>query len=188
MIRLALALLTMFAVDGMEPSWPRFRGSNGSGVGVGCFPTHFGPDTNVAWKVESAAGHGSLCVWGDRVFLTGFSGGLLEVICLDRKSGTTTWKRTIQPGHIERGSHLSNPATATPATDGLRVYVYFGSFGLAAFSLEGEQLWTKPLPIPVTQHGAGASPVVADGRVFMSCDQDTGSYLLCVAAADGKTL
>lgn len=168
--------------------WPRFRGPNGCGIGHGSFPTHFGPDSNMVWKVALPGGHSSPCLWGDRIFLTGFSDGKLETVGLDRASGRLIWRQTLQPGAIERGAQLSNPATATPATDGRAVYVYFGSYGLAAYDFQGRELWNKPLPIPVTQHGPGTSPVVCDGRVLLACDQDTDSYLLCVDARTGETL
>lgn len=109
-------------------------------------------------------------------------------MCLGRARGELLWKRTLQPGWIERGAHLSNPATSTPATDGATVYVYFGSFGLAAYDFEGNERWVKSIPPPVTQHGPGTSPVVADGRLFLVCDQDTESFLECFDAKSGVSL
>ena len=59
------------------------------------------------------------------------------------------------------------PATGTPATDGKRVYVYFGSFGMLCYDFEGKERWRKVLPVPVTVHGPGTSPVVAGDRVIL---------------------
>lgn len=168
--------------------WPQFRGVNASGVGEGTFPTYFGPESNIVWKVKVPAGHSSPCIWEDRLFLTGFAESKLEVMCLDRITGHEIWKRQLDPGEIERGSHLSHPATATPVTDGKGVYVYFASLGLLAYDLNGTELWRKPLPIPITQHGPGTSPVLAGGKLILACDQDTASHLLCVDAQSGDTL
>ncbi|MGZ8939991.1 MAG: outer membrane protein assembly factor BamB family protein [Limisphaerales bacterium] len=168
--------------------WPQFRGENASGVAEGTFPTFFGPESNVVWKVKIPSGHSSPCVWDDRLFLTGFADSKLEVICLDRSSGREIWKRQLEPGQIERGSHLSHPATATPVTDGKAVYIYFASLGLLVCDLNGTELWRKPLPIPITQHGPGTSPVLAGGKLILACDQDTESYLLCVDSHTGDTL
>src|SRR5205823_9539568 len=93
-----------------------------------------------------------------------------------------------EPGKIEKGSRNSSPAASTPAADGSRVYVYFASFGLISYSFDGQEQWRKPLPTPVTQHGASTSPVIAAGKVLLTCDQDVDSYLLAVEAATGATL
>ncbi len=168
--------------------WPRFRGPDGSGLGHGSFPTHFGPQSNVLWSVGLPSGHSSPAIWGSRLFITGFTNTELQTLCLDRTNGRLLWQRSVPPGTIERGANLSHPATATPTTDGERVCVYFGSFGLVTYALDGTELWRKPLPIPVTQHGAGTSPVLAGNRVILNCDQDTDSYLLAADAVTGRTL
>jgi len=182
-----LAMLGLMRGGGAESRWPQFRGPAASGVGTGDFPTHFGPHSNVLWKVALPSGHSSPCVWEGRIFLTGFMDGKLETLCLGRDDGRVLWRRHVEPGNIERGAQLSHPATATPATDGQRVCVYFGAFGLVAYDLEGAEIWRKPLPIPVTQHGAGTSPVLAGEFLILNCDQDAGSYLLAVNKRDGRT-
>ncbi|MBP7949334.1 MAG: PQQ-binding-like beta-propeller repeat protein [Verrucomicrobiales bacterium] len=179
---------TALAADEIGARWPQFRGPGGSGIGSGDFPTHFGPDNNVVWKTAAPEGHSSPCIWNGKIFLTGFSEGKLETLCLDRNDGRVLWRRHIEPGSIERGAPLSHPATATTATDGERVCVYFGSFGLAAYDFEGVELWRKPLPIPVTQHGAGTSPVLAGDLLILNRDQDVGSHLLAVNKRNGQTV
>lgn len=173
--------------DSTVPQWPQFRGPGGSGIAASGFPIHFGPDSNLVWKAELPSGHSSPCVWNDRIFLTGFSDGQLEVVALNRSDGSRVWQRQIQPGPIERGARLGSPATATPVTDGQRVYVYFGSFGLVCYRFDGTELWRKPLPVPVTQHGAGTSPVLAGDLLILVCDQDVGSHLLAVDKFSGET-
>jgi outer membrane protein assembly factor BamB len=168
--------------------WPRFRGPDGAGVGAGDFPTQFGPVSNVVWKTVVPSGHSSPCITGGRIFLTGFENERLLTLCLDRHTGREVWRRALPPGPIERGGSLSNPATATPATDGERVCVYFGAFGLACYDPAGNELWRKPLPTPVTQHGAGTSPVIAGNLLILNSDQDTGSYLLAVDKRTGATV
>lgn len=175
-------------VRAAELKWPQFRGPGGSGVGDSDFPTHFGPGSNVLWKATLPAGHSSPCVWGGHIFLTGFADGKLETLCLDRRNGVVLWRRHLEPGNMERGAQLSHPATATPTTDGDRVCVYFGAFGLVAYDFAGAELWRKALPVPVTQHGAGTSPVLAGDRLILNCDQDVGSYLLAVDKRDGRTV
>ncbi len=183
-----LAWLVAVGVLGAEPGleWPQFRGPNASGIGRGGFPDRFGPGTNEAWGVEVPPGNSSPVVTGDRIFLTGFADNQLLVLALDARTGGESWRRAFAPGKVERGARLGNPATATCATDGRRVVSCFGPFGLVCHDREGVELWRHPLPVPVTQHGAGTSPVIAGDLVLLNQDQDTGSYLLAVGLHDGK--
>jgi outer membrane protein assembly factor BamB len=189
LIRTALFVLAAVqATFAGEARWPQFRGVGAAGVAPGDIPIHFGPESNVVWKIAVPGGHSSPCIWDDRIFLTGFGDGQLQVLCIDRSTGAVLWRRALQPGAIERGAQLSNPSTGTPATDGESVFVYFGSFGLAAFDFQGVEKWRKPLPVPVTQHGAGTSPVLAGERLILNCDQDVDSFILAVDKRTGQTL
>jgi outer membrane protein assembly factor BamB len=185
-----LCTVPAVSLEGSErlPAWPQFRGPAASGIGSTDFPIHFGPESNVVWKTAVPAGHSSPSIFGDRIFLTGFQEGRLLTFCLDRRDGSMLWKRELTAGPIERGAHHGSPATATAVTDGERVWVYFGSFGLACYDVEGNERWLKPLPIPVTQHGAGTSPVLAGNLLILNSDQDVGSYLLAVDKRTGETL
>lgn len=170
-------------------NWPQFRGPHASGVAAeGNFPEHFGPDTNLVWRASVPSGHSSPCIWEDRIFLTGFDDGKLVVLALDRRDGRVLWRHDLPPGVLERGSGNSHPACSTPATDGERVFVYFGAFGLAAYELDGREAWRKPLPTPITQHGTGTSPVLAGDTLVLVRDQDAGSHALAVDKKTGDTL
>ena len=187
-VRDAAAMPRVRPTDMTREQWPQFRGRHGSGVGTTDFPTHFGPNSNMLWKIPVPSGHSSPCLWEDQIFLTGFESNRLQVLALNRHDGRVLWRCELEPGLIERGARLSHPATATPATDGERLVVYFGSFGLACYNLQGVELWRKPLPVPITQHGAGASPVIAGDLLLLNCDQDVGSYLLAVDKRTGRTV
>src|SRR5262249_15899867 len=56
------------------PRWPQFRGPGGRGVAADKekYPARFGPDTNMLWKTPLPLGNSSPCLWGDRIFVTGF--------------------------------------------------------------------------------------------------------------------
>jgi outer membrane protein assembly factor BamB len=167
--------------------WPQFRGAGGAGGGVETdFPAQFGPKTNLIWQVDLPPGHSSPCVWEDRIFLTGITDNRLETLCLARRDGQILWRQSVQPDNLEKGT--GGTASPTPATDGQRVYVYSGAFGLVCYNFAGNEVWRKPLPTPVTQHGSGASPVVAGDILILNRDQDVGAHLLAVSARDGKTL
>jgi len=62
--------------------------------------------------------------------------------------------------------------------------VFFADFGLVAYDHAGQELWRTPLGPFDNVYGMGASPILADGLVLLSCDQSRGSF---VAAFDAKT-
>jgi outer membrane protein assembly factor BamB len=195
---LAVSLLVFIPAGGLRgaeevtKNWPQFRGPNASGIAAGerALPVEFGADKNVAWKTALPAGHSSPCIWGERIFLTGFTpeSRKLEVLCLDRRSGKILWRRAVPAGPIEKVHAVSNPATATPATDGERVFVYFGSCGLLCFDFAGEQKWNVPLPVAQTRFGSGTSPIVAGELVVLNRETGSEAYLLAVDRRTGKTV
>ncbi len=169
--------------------WPQFRGPGGWPVAEGReAPVHFGPASNVLWKTELPVGHSSPCIWGNQLFVTAFDKTRLETICLDRRNGAILWRKPAPAEKFETTHRLGNPAASTPATDGERVYVYFGSFGLLAYSFSGAELWRMALGPPEVEFGTGTSPIVAGGLVILACDQDRDSFLLAVDRATGKTV
>ena len=82
---------------------------------------------------------------------------------------------------------LSSPAGPTPVTDGERVYVYFGSYGLVSYDMNGNQKWERRLPLPENPYGAVASPILA-GDLLVLNHQGKDSYLLAVNRRDGRTV
>src|SRR5438128_2707726 len=169
--------------------WPQFRGPNSSGLGGGRPPVHFGPDQNVFWKSAVGSGLSSPIVWGERVFRTEFDQTTrkLATLCLDRHTGKILWRRAVTAAEIEKVHELGSPAGATPATDGERVYVYFGSYGFVCYDLDGNQKWERRLPLPENHYGAAASPIVA-GELVVLNHQGKDSYLLGVNRRDGRTV
>ncbi len=176
------------ATNGGEVWWPQFRGPNSSGLGDGRPPVRFGPDENVLWKTAVGPGHSSPIIWERRIFLTEFDQATrqLATLCIDRRTGKILWRRSVAPDQIEKVHELSSPAGATPATDGERVYVYFGSYGLVSYDLDGNQKWEMRLALPQNPYGAVASPIVA-GELLVLNHQGEDSYLLGVNRRDGRT-
>jgi outer membrane protein assembly factor BamB len=177
------------AENGSKLWWPQFRGPNSSGVGEGKPPVDFGPNQKVLWKAAVGSGLSSPSVWEGRIFLTEFdrTNKHFATVCIDRRTGKELWRRTVAAEEIEKVHELSSPAGATPATDGERVYVYFGSYGLVCYDLDGNQQWEKRLPLPQNPYGAVASPIVV-GELLVFNHQGKDSYLLGVNRRDGRTV
>jgi outer membrane protein assembly factor BamB len=168
-------------------NWPQFRGPGGHGRGDASAPTEFAAGSG-RWKTEIPAGHPSPSVWGDRIFLTTGDKQTkkLETLCVDRSTGKVLWRRSLQAEKIERLRDVGNPAYATPAVDGERVYVYFGSYGLIAYNLEGEPQWMMPLPLADKASGGATSTVVSGEVILLNRDDREEAYLLAVDRRSGK--
>lgn len=175
--------------DPERAQWSQFRGPGSSGVAAGeaRFPAQLDRE-NLAWEREVPAGHSSPVLWGERVFLTGASGSTLETLCIERSSGAVLWRRAIEVDAVERAHPVNGPATPTPATDGERVYAYFGSFGLVCYDVEGNERWRRPLSAQENTFGSAASPVLAGDVLVLNRDTDGESFLEALRPATGETV
>ncbi len=182
----ATVVLSNFAA---AAEWPQFRGPNSSGIGDGKPPVEFGPGQNVLWKTAVGSGLSSPIIAKGRVLLTEFDRATkqLATLCIDQRTGKILWRRTVAPAEIEKVHEISSPAAPTPATDGERIYVYFGSYGLLSYDFDGKLLWERRLPLSQNIYGAVASPIVAGDLVVLN-HQGKEAYLLGVNRRDGKTV
>jgi outer membrane protein assembly factor BamB len=186
---LAALLLLLSTSDILAADWPQFRGPGSLGIGEGPEPpVQFGTNANLLWKTSLPAGHSSPCIWGNRIFLTSIENKRLETLCLDRTSGTILWRKTAPTEKIEPAHRIANPAAATCATDGQTVFTYFGSFGILAYDLAGQERWQLPLPPPMVEFGTGTSPLIAGELLILARDQDQGSHLVALDKSTGKTV
>lgn len=122
--------------------------------------------------------------------LTGESGDLRYMVyAFDAATGKLRWEHEAHKGAPFGGRHRKNTyASETPATDGERLYAYFGNVGLFAYSLDGKPLWNArfdPQPMYL-DFGTASSPVVHDGRVYVLHDNDGKSFAAAVDARTGK--
>lgn len=173
------------------PRWPQFRGVDGRALAQDARPlvSDFGPAQNVRWKTALPEGWSSPCVWGERIFLTTFDPlkQKLETLCLERSSGKILWRQSAPAEKIERVYNVNSPASSTPATDGERVVVYFGSYGLLCYDSAGKELWRRPLPAPRAGFGSATSPIFA-GNLILLNGQGKDSHLLAVKPTTGATV
>jgi outer membrane protein assembly factor BamB len=159
--------------------WPQFRGPAAAGLaGEGKpLPFQFGLEKHL-WKTSLPSGASSPCIWGQRIFVTGLDKEKqrLQTLCIDRQDGRLLWQQEAPAVKVEKVLSPNTPATPTPAADGQRVYVYFGSYGLLCYDMDGKEVWKRPLPVPDTQFGTATSPVVA------------GDFLLLTTLGKGSAL
>ena len=196
------------AVDGAAPDRSGTRGAHGGGRGRrgrstgrdGAGPSGQGlatgsgyPDTwsstqNVLWKTPVPGnGNSSPIVWGDQVFVTtAYEGGRrVSVLAYRRSDGRLLWETEAPDGRTDRGAHFKNGhASATPSTDGERIYVSFGPRGLFALDFDGTILWQRDLGPIQAYHGAAGSPLLYKDRIILYQDQYRDSF---IAAFDTRT-
>lgn len=186
---LLLTLATATAAD-----WTRFRGPNGTGVAADAtIPVAFKEGNGVLWKVSiPGVGNSSPIVSKGKLFLQSASGDSKQrmLLCLDAASGQTLWTQTV-PGAKAKTHQLNTLASSTPAADGERVYTLFWDgtiVTLVAYDYQGTKVWQRDLGPFHAQHGAGTSPVVYEGRVYVNDDQDDTAAVLAFDAKSGNPL
>lgn len=181
-------------------SWPHWRGPAHNGVATAAVPLTWTDTQNVRWKVPIAGrGFSTPVIWGDRIFLTtaipaeAGSEHRLEVMALNRQTGAIVWQRTAATVTPHEGYHrlYGSYASHAPATDGQRLYAFFGSRGLFVYDLDGKLLWQKDPGIKMIMRlgfGEGTGAVVHDGRVYLQYDHQEPGAVVALNAADGKEL
>lgn len=193
-LALSTTLALLSALPVVAGDWPRFRGPNGAGVAPDRdVPVRWSAGDGVLWKTAlPGIGNSSPIVSAGRVFvqLSAPDGSERSLVCLDAGRGKVLWSKNF-PGHRAHTHPRNTLASGTPAADGERVYaaVWDGKdLVLVAFDFGGKLLWQRDLGRFASQHGAGHSPVVEDGRVFLADDQDGSAALLAFDAKTGKPL
>jgi len=173
--------------------WPGWRGRNGSGVAPGGSPaTSFGATEGFRWKVEvPGEGNSSPVVWDEWVLLTTAldksDPPTLAILGFDRSDGRLLWQTEV--GRARGRTHAKNGyASATVATDGERVFAFFGTAGLYCCDFSGEVLWRAELGDLGHMYGTAASPILYGDSVIQLCDSEEYSYLAAFDKGSGEAI
>jgi outer membrane protein assembly factor BamB len=200
-------LVFVFSVTATAADWPSWRGPTGQGL---CdekdLPLTWGgkDEAGVLWKVhlpgvEQKAmqdkNQSSPIIARGRVLVTAsyWPGGVQptstapehHVACYQLSDGRLLWDVTVPPGPWKLDDLRGGYTAPTPATDGERVYVVFGSSVIAALDFEGRCIWRKEIKPFAFDVAVGSSPIVYDDTILYQCDQVNQSARLL--AYDRKT-
>ncbi|QDU38592.1 Outer membrane protein assembly factor BamB [Maioricimonas rarisocia] len=193
--------------------WPHWRGPLANGIAPDATPpVEWDESTNIRWKTPiPGEGSATPIIQDGRIYVlsavetdlraenppkaderakTNPPANIYEftVTCLDQQSGDVMWRRVAIEDVPHEGRHTTNTyASASPMTDGERLYVSFGSRGLFCFSLDGDLLWQRDLGDMRTRSGWGeaTSPVVHGDSVVMNWDQEDQSFIAVLDAGTG---
>ena len=220
-VSLLLVTATVIGVSAQSrDSWPHWRGPSHTGVAAGSVPLSWNDSENVRWKIEIPGRAFSTPVaQGDRLFLTtAIPTGTKAADAAApgggaRRRRSRRGRRASPRGDGDRSgerqnalaAHRYHVATRTrditistgsfasnaPATDGQRVYAFFGSRGLYVYDLDGKPLWQKDFGLKMAMRlgfGEGSGTVVHGGRVYLQFDHQQEGFVVALNAADGKEL
>ncbi len=112
-----------------------------------------------------------------------------EVTCVDLNTGKQLWKQVAYHGNPRVKKHqMNNYATETAATDGKRVFAYFGNIGLFCYDMEGMLIWKKDFGAykVLNGWGTGSCPVAFNGIVYIQNDNEESSFISALDAPTGE--
>ena len=175
-------------------------------------PTQWSESEHIAWKVQlPGLGNSTPSVWDGKVILTftrptgrkidlpAAENGRpkpdeiheLVVAAYDLDSGKSLWETTVaEKVPNETGHRTSSYASASPVTDGKRIYAFFGSLGVYAVDTDGKKLWAREMPAMTTAagFGEGASPALADDILIIPWDEEGQSFIAGINTETGKDI
>ena len=186
-----------------EKYWPHFRGPAGTGVvseGLP-YPQQWNGTTGeqVRWKSAiPLPGENSPIIWGSKIFLSGATKRQRQVYCFDRDTGKLLWTTDViipESATREAPAILEDTGYAAPtmATDGERVFAFFGNGDLIALDFSGKQLWARNFGTPDNVYGHATSLRLLADRLIIQYDQGHGgdeqkSAIFALLTENGKTL
>ncbi|MEX0587101.1 MAG: PQQ-binding-like beta-propeller repeat protein, partial [Pirellulales bacterium] len=166
-------------------------------------PRTWSDGKNIVWKTPlPGAGASSPVAFGDRIYLTCYSGygvsrqsrGDYEnlkrhVICLSRQDGRILWDEAfsskVPDDHYGDFTNRHGYTSSTPAVDETGVYVFFGTWGARAYSFAGGLKWERSCGKRSTNFGSASSPVKFDDLVILNAAVESQA-LIALDKASGR--
>lgn len=192
---LTTILLTALCGADIPPHWPAFQGVGASPLDATTIPLTWSPTTNVAWKCTlPGRGQSSPVIWGDLAFVTAIDGTMKErcrVAAIRLDDGQIAWQQELAATQQIRSNYFQSRSAPTPTVDAERVYVFFETGELAAFTHDGKQVWKRSLTADYGEFegtiGIAASPVQTADSLILLVDHEGPSYLASIDKRTGET-
>ncbi len=190
-IRILFVLLVLSlqlpTVNAAQPTY--FRGDFGIAPRDSVAPTRFDQSTTI-WRVPIQHGHSTPTIVGDSIYLTTFdkTSGRHDTLALDRLTGRELWRHTAPASRVEKQHTIGSPASPTIASDGERIYSFFGGYGLLCYDLKGKLVWEKPMGPFQDEFGTSSSPILVGEKLLLNSDHDIDNFLTAIDKRSGDTL
>jgi len=197
LIVLWLALLNGLSVCAEDMNWPQFRGPRGDGTSSSTgLPLHWSDQSGgsgIKWKT---AIHGrawsSPVIWGPQIWVTSATedGRELFAVCVERDSGKIVRDLKLFDVATPQFAHKFNTyASPTPVIEKGRVYVTFGSPGIACLDTQtGKVLWTRRDLECNHYRGAGSSPILYENLFILNFDGSDHQFVIALDKKTGRTV
>jgi outer membrane protein assembly factor BamB len=189
-------LVASLALSLCGADWRQFRGPGGSGTGVATdLPASWSGTDNIVWRTKlPGPGTSSPIVVGQRVYLTCYTGYGVEdgagdmdqlmrhLVCVDRAKGEILWTRDFKPLLPEsqykgRNNTQHGYSSSTLASDGKRLYAFFGKSGVYCLDLDGKEIWRQSVGTGTKGWGSANSPVLYKDLVIINASIESGSLV-----------
>lgn len=110
---------------------------------------------------------------------------------LHRVDGRVLWTHTVAAeGDLPSVHDKHNLASASPVTDGIRVYAVFGTGQVVAVDMTGREVWARHLGRDfgawTINWGNGSSPIVYGDSLIILAFNGRASYLLALDRTTGR--
>jgi outer membrane protein assembly factor BamB len=175
-------------------NWPGFRGPHADGhAGPAGLPVTWSDTQNVRWKTAlPGRAWSSPVVWGRQIWMTTATedGYQMSALCVDRESGKLVFEKKLFDVHKLGESHKFNSfASPTPAIEEGRVYLSWGSYGLACLDTNTfETLWIRRDLRCEHYRAPGSSPVIVDDMLIEHYDGFDYQYVIALDKRTGDTV
>jgi outer membrane protein assembly factor BamB len=180
-----------YAIDANK-DWPCWRGPSADNHSAAKkAPLYWSAEQGLLWKSSvPGRGHASPCVVGDKVYLASAdeSSGAQFLLAYDRRDGRQLWRRDLHVGKLPKINEKNSHASATPASDGRRIYTVFATsedLWASAVEVDGRVVWQTRLGRYAHANGLGASPVLFDGLLIVASDNQAEPELTALETAEG---
>jgi outer membrane protein assembly factor BamB len=190
---MALAHIARAELTGPN-DWPQFRGPGAMGrSNVKGAPLTWSDETHIVWKSAlPGPGASSPIVLRDRIFLTCFTGyatsreepGELSqlkrhLLCFRLGDGKLLWD-SATPAELPEQERIREDhgyASSTPATDGERIYTFYGRSGVYAWTLDGKTIWRTNVGTKLNGWGSATSPVVYGNLLIVNASIESDAIV-----------
>lgn len=196
-ICLAAALLTFAGLNSFSAvlagDWTQWRGPHFNGLSdEKNIPVEFGPNINLAWKVELPGSAGATpVVSGDHIFVSSADGEDLVLLCFGT-DGSKRWVKKISSGdRFSRGDE-GNLASPSPVTDGKHVWTLMGDGMLTCHDFDGNETWRVNLEERLGKIQIGfmmsSTPVLLGDALYFQWMHQTAALVFAIDKNTGKEI